>query len=635
MLARLTGALVLLVSLGLPAASPAAAPQDQPRVTIAMLPSSTTVEELSAAVPDAATAVLSAGIGIVPASQTYLDIGQGARLASSLYPEFVPPLYVTGNRVSALRWREVRDRAADAPADIEPGLLASELKSAGVPIAARPLAGSPALIAVDEYGRVRRTSQCESGECTGVSVTSVTLAELPGLAARATERPDDLLIALERPPADRELLAVGIAGAGFSGGGTLTSQSTRMDGYVLSTDVLPTILAIYGLPVPDAVSGRAIETTGSGDAAEVADRELRLSEVDERRAPVLGFNLVAWVVLGLVATLIGGRAAARAVLVLLPTAMASIPALLLLAVALDASELTERLLVGIGAPLAAGLLLVACRRLGDRAPFAAFAVAAAVSVLAVAIDVIAGSPLTALSLLGPNPGFGVRFYGIGNELEATIAALLLLGCGAAVTALAPRDPARAVAIVVAVCVLAAVLVFAPGRFGADVGAAITFPAGAAGAIIAALRLRRSRALLVVAAPVLALLGLIGIDLALGGDAHLSRSVLEAGGLDEVGDVLERRIRLGAGSFPNYIDSPFFILSLVAIVTAVAFRRRIASWFAERPAAAAGTVGAISATVVGTLANDSAALLLMVGTGFVAAYCGLAWATARETDPAPR
>jgi hypothetical protein len=38
----------------------------------------------------------------------------------------------------------------------------------------------------------------------------------------------------------------------------------------------------------------------------------------------------------------------------------------------------------------------------------------------------------------------------------------------------------------------------------------------------------------------------------------------------------------------------------------------------------GVLGASVATVVGTLANDSAALLLMVGTGFIAAFIGLAW-----------
>lgn len=149
-------------------------------------------------------------------------------------------------------------------------------------------------------------------------------------------------------------------------------------------------------------------------------------------------------------------------------------------------------------------------------------------------------------------------------------------------------------------------------------------------MIVALGLPRSKALLVLAIPVLALLVLFAIDLVLGGDAHLSRSVLAAGGLEEVGQVLERRIRLGANSFPRYIDSPFFIAALLAIAAGIVQRRRVAGWMAGRPAAVAGVVGAAAATLVGTLANDSAALLLMVGTGFVAAFCGLAWAV----GPAP-
>ena len=154
--------------------------------------------------------------------------------------------------------------------------------------------------------------------------------------------------------------------------------------------------------------------------------------------------------------------------------------------------------------------------------------------LATAIDIVAGSPLTALSLIGPNPELGVRFFGIGNELEAVIGVLLALGAGAAVTAVAPADPRRAVAWTAALAALAAVLVFAPGRLGADVGAAITFPAGAAGVVIAALGGGRRRLLAVAAVPVLAVCALVAIDLVAGGDAHLSRSVLDAGGLDQLG-----------------------------------------------------------------------------------------------------
>ena len=64
------------------------------------------------------------------------------------------------------------------------------------------------------------------------------------------------MIAIERPPPGRDRqLAAGVAGAGFDG--TLSSDSTRMRGYALSTDIAPTILERLGLPVPDEMSGRA------------------------------------------------------------------------------------------------------------------------------------------------------------------------------------------------------------------------------------------------------------------------------------------------------------------------------------------------------------------------------------------
>ena len=624
-----------LIALAPPAAQARAGDPPQPRVTIALLPSGTTVERIAAAVPGIAPGVLSAGIGQVPASQTYLDVGQGTRLAGSLYPETIPPLYVTGNRVSGRRWRQALERAADAPADIVPGLLASTLEEAGVSVTATPLAGSPALIATDREGRVSRGADCELGECPGVTVGSVRLAELPAVARRV--RDGDFLIALERPPPLRDQLAVGIAGPGFSGEGNLSSPTTRMPGYVLSTDLMPTILDAYGIAIPDEVSGRVIETDGDEpDSEAVATLEKRLGDVPERRYGALAVNLFIWLALLGLATLIWRRRAAVLGLRLLAVAMAAVPALLLIPAAIAPSELVERLIVGLGAPLAALLALAATRRLGPNGPYAAFGLAAAVSIVAVAIDVLAGSPLTPLSLLGSNPGYGVRFFGIGNELEATIGVLLMLGTGAAITAIAPRDPRRAMAIAAVLVTLAAVLVFAPGRFGADVGAAITFPAGAAAAVIAALGLGGRRALLVVLAPVAALALIVVVDLVLGGDAHLSRSVLDAGGLDEVGDVFERRISLGAKSFPRYIDSPFFIGALIAIAAAIWQRRRIASWLEGRPAARAGVIGAAGATVIGTLANDSAALLLMVGTGFIAVFCGLAWGSRPTADGgAPR
>ncbi len=601
-----------------------------PRVTIALVPNGTDVEEIAAAVPGIAPGLLGGGLGEVPTAQTYLDIGQGSRLAQSLYPEVLPPVYVTGDRVPARIWSEVRTRAEDAPANIVPGLLATALRSEGIPVAAAPDTGLAALIAADEDGRVERTEGCEPGECPGVTVVTTSLSGLEDLAGRVEG--EDLLIAIERPPSDRELLAIGIYGAGFERG-DLSSPTTRMPGYVLATDLLPTILDRYGVEIPaDDVMGRVIETEGAeADAAAVHERGDRLVVVRERRSGVLGVNLMIWLGLTLLATAIWRRRGARVALSLLAVAMALVPAVLLLTAALAPSAIAERVIVGAGAPLlAAALLAAAARAAPPRPAYAAFAAAAALSVGAEAVDIVLGSPLTSLSLIGPNPALGVRFFGIGNELEATIAVLLMLGTGAAMSSLRPADPPSRIAAAMVLVTVLAVLIFAPGRLGADVGAAITFPAGAAVAVIVALRLGWKRSLLVIAAPVVAVLLLLGIDLVTGGDAHLSRSVLGAGGADDLEDVLTRRIKASLRSFDNYSASKFFLAAVAAIVAGVACNRRIRSWVSDDRAAQAGLAGAIGATVVGTAANDSAALLLMVGTGFIAAFVGLAWAV---RDPA--
>ena len=106
--------------------------------------------------------------------------------------------------------------------------------------------------------------------------------------------------------------------------------------------------------------------------------------------------------------------------------------------------------------------------------------------------------------------------------------------------------ARSAAAFLAAGLLAA-FVFAAGRFGADVGAAIVLPLGAAVAAAASPARRRRAALLVgrrAARWRVALLALV--DLLSGADAHLTRSVLDAGGLDDLADVAQRRLRaLGA------------------------------------------------------------------------------------------
>ena len=229
-------------------------------------------------------------------------------------------------------WGQIVERADSAPAQIVPGLLASSL-GAGRMAAATGLR-VPALLAADRHGRLRRfPPSCRAGACAPpVSVVRADPAELNRLAGRLRGR--DLLIALERPPPDEhDQLAIGIAGAGF--GGKLTSDSTRIDGFVSSTDLAPTILERVGLPVPPEMSGTAIRAEGSPDFGEVASLGARLAEIPARRATVVGISLLAWIcAAGLAAAARRGRTGLR----LLALSVAYLPLLLLLGGALRPGE---------------------------------------------------------------------------------------------------------------------------------------------------------------------------------------------------------------------------------------------------------------------------------------------------------
>ncbi len=547
---------------------------------VVLLPQGTSVGQLAGA--RLSPGLMSAGLGSVPAEQTYLDVTQGNRVFDSLYDEPLPAARIELNR--PVRDRAILRRAESAPADIVPGLLAATLAEVGK----------------------------------GFVVARVPARRLAALVASL--RREDVLIAIERPPpAKGEALAIGLAGRGFDG--NLTSDSTRLDGYVLATDVAPTILERLGVGVPAEMSGRPIRAEGSVDPVAVVDLGERLSTISERRGPVIGLSLLVWILgLGL-AVAVGRGRAGRLGVRLVGLEVVVLPLVLLIAAAVEPGQTAEALLAMLGAPLLAGAIL---SLFGG---YRALAVASALTVCAYALDVIAGSPLSSLSLLGPNPGLGVRFYGIGNELEALLAVLIVAGTGAALAGFAPRLPARRCAAAFLAVGVGAALVFAAGHFGADVGAAIVFPLGAAVAAVVVAGARRRAALLVLAAPLAVLALLAVIDLVSGGDAHLTRSVLDAGGLGDLADLAQRRLQLSSHSFTRPVVYVFLPLVAALAALALARRDRLAAWVSDYPALRAGLLGALAATLVGTLANDSGALLLEIGAAYLLVFASFAWAEA--------
>lgn len=374
----------------------------------------------------------------------------------------------------------------------------------------------------------------------------------------------------------------------------------------------------------------ALRVAGAGfdgdPTAVLRDAPERLWEVADRRAPVVGVTLLAWAAaLALLLAATRGRAG-RPAARLLTLSLIYLPLVLLGAAALEPSVGAERVLVLLGPPGLAALTLAAlgpgCR---------ALAVACGATVLAHAADLIAGSPLTQLSLAGPNPAAGHRYYGIGNELEAILVVLALAGTGAALSAFpGAGDGKRRTRGAAAFLVVAAVLsfVFAYGRYGADVGAAITLPLGAA--VAAALLLDRPRlALAALAVPLPALAALAAADLISGANAHLTSTVLQADSGGDVLAVLGRRLREAGESFGRPLLLPGLPLVIAGGAIAWLRRDRIAAWLSGLPALRAGLGGALAATLVGTLANDSGALLLELGAAYLFALLAYAWA---ESSP---
>ncbi|HVO54371.1 MAG TPA: hypothetical protein VMT37_08160 [Solirubrobacterales bacterium] len=579
----------------------AAARREPPRVTIAWLPSSVSVAELAKA--GFSPGLMSAGLGTVPAQQTYLDVGQGNRVFDSLYDEPLPSLYR-----NCYRWeREVRKRAESAPAEIVPALLFSTLRGNGVQFfSLGPWSCAFGAGPGGGFGGGNRGSfWAEPGSL--------------ALAAKLADelRPGELLIAIARPTGrDDDPLPIGIAGRGFDG--DLTSDSTRTNGYVLSTDVAPTILDRFGIDVPSEMSGQPIRSEGSVDPAAIETLGARMDVISQRRGPVIGYSLLIWLGLLGLAALLSRGALARPGVRLVGLAVVYLPLVLLLGAALEPSESAEAILVAAGAPVLAALTLALLRG------YRALAAAAALTVLAYAVDVIVGSPLTALSLLGPNPGLGVRFYGIGNELEALLGVLVVAGTGAGLAGFRPAlSPSRRAVAFLAIGLCCAI-VFAAGRFGADVGAAIVFPVGAAVAAAVTAGRGRRGLLLAIALPFAVLALLVLIDLVSGANAHLTRSVLDAGGLGALGDVAQRRLQLSVHSFGRPVL--LYLLPLVVAFAALAIWRRelLQAWLRGFPAVRAGLLGAVAATAIGTLANDSGALLLVIGAAYLLVFVGYAW-----------
>ena len=612
----------LLASFAAPSAGAAPAPAEGRTAWLVLIPSGREEgfdENLFRAferIPGLSPALYSATQGSYSREQSLLDTSQGARVSRSLYdPEEAPEVRLRADGTLA-GWEAVLKRAATPPQTIEPGLLAGSIPGGAALVLASGRSAEVAIPAADRKGavssvrevgpeRIARVALAEGRKRSLVVVETAPgrpgIRELGELMEGIGK--EDLVIAAQSPPEELDLPAFPLAMSGM-GDGSPTSPTTSLDGMVAAIDFAPTVLDHLGLEIPDEMTGTAIEDGPGRDAAELTSFRNRLDSLGERRIPTVAGLAVGWLFLFLIAGAIAGPDRVRA-----PVRRTGGLAILWLPTVTLLTPLLGNPVAWLEISLVAIISLALGAATDRLVPWPrAIAVPAFFGLALFTIDLAFGSSLVIRSVLGPSPGYGARFYGIGNELEAVLVVLLLAGM-AGLLAWRPRSWGAAGAVAVAGILLAVVL--GSGRLGAAVGGVVVVAVGAGVMAVMLMpgRLTPLRIVALVAAPILALGLLAGLDLLFAGDqGHFARNVLGEGSGTGFGETVERRLRLAwqqvfRGAMP---------VALIASLLAIAFgwRNRGAFEPFPGPALPAALAGGVAGGLVGSFVEDSGPLLLV-------------------------
>lgn len=593
-----------------------------------------------ARVPELSIGLTSATQGSYRREQALLDMSQGTRVSRSTYsPSEVPPvgLIKLVNGSGAVKgWDAILARADTAPQTIEPGLLASSVPGGAAYVGDATRLQETVIPATDRLGQISRLALANTHDVARRSLAQsrrfrlVVATTSPGETGLRElrqilrkRRPGQLVIATQTPPlaAIPPLLPIAAAGIGESGArsapepvGGLTSDTTNMPGLVAGIDIAPTVLSHLGLEIPDEMTGRAMRVDGARNASSLTPFRDRLQDLGPRRSPTLLFFGAAWLLLYLAWGAARGVGQARhPVRRIGGLAVLWLPGVTLVPAALGNPSAELEYVI-----IAAGSLLLGY--LSDRLlPWPRATLIPAVVVLsAITVDLALGSQLITRSVFGPNPGYGSRFYGVGNELKPAMMVILLAGLAGALTT-RPKSGRNALIVVASGLFLGIVL--GSGRLGAGVGAAIIVASATAVAALMMLpgRFSRRRVALLVASPVIGLALLAGLDLlTAGGKGHYSHSVLSLTSADGFFQIVGRRSTLAWQQLWKGYMPVATLACLLAVAYAIRNRESLKPF--AGPIWPAALVGGLAGGLIGSVTEDSGPMLIVVATIALAGVC---------------
>ena len=358
--------------------------------------------------------------------------------------------------------------------------------------------------------------------------------------------PAAITIYVSLPPpgrhSNRTRYPIAVVGGGYHG--LLTSSSTRIDGLVSIADIAPTAVALRNGDKPRLRSRADVEAVDDLEQLEHRFRRLHRSRV---AANVTTF--VASYVLAALGLLVRSGLLTRSALLVAPLVLLGGLALSAAGEARPAVTWPLLSLLALAAVPLAGMLRG--RRLG----------LALASLLAVyLVTLVAWPDVPALSVLGPYPEQGGRFYGITNRVETLLLVPTLLGA-----ALLGRGGLIGVG-------LLALVTTGWSRAGADAGGILVLAAGLG---VLALRSGRRRLTLrrlaPTAAAVVALgLILVGLDALTGGSSHATSAV--GSGPETLAEDWWHRLEISYHSLTSDWLTIFFSVGFVGGLVAVARAR---------------------------------------------------------------
>lgn len=601
------------------------------------------------------------------------DAPQAAAAQCRIPPE--PTRDGDGGRVD--QWTAYLDEARSGIYQAHPGLFADSLAAAGVPATAIGPGAAIALARSDGTVGEYRPRPLERPQLTDVVREAAVPGSLTVVDAGALRDPEDLLpgdlsrvagarqyqarridsvvgAVRDAAPPGSTIIVASLADSGFTphlgallasgrapegradsyGPALLGASSTRQDGIVQATDLMPTVLTLLDVPVPADLPG-AIILPQAGSPSSTQDRyrhlidlDLAATEVQPLVSPFFNGLVIAQILL------YGGAALAlryprmrvpgrrrRAILGWLrrtAVVFSAVPIATFLANLIPWWRSSSTLLAVVGAVVAFVVVISVIALLGPwrNHRLGPLGFMGAVTAGVLALDVATGSRLQISSLMGQQPLVAGRFYGLGNVQFALFASGSLMLCIAVADAFLRRGRRwLAVATVVVLGLVTVVIDGTPG-LGSDFGGPpAIIPAFTLMALLVAGVKVTWRRVLAIGAGTALVVVLISV-----GDwlrpvedrTHFGRfvqTVIEGGAWPVLARKAAQNWAILTGSFLTVL------LPFAAVFVAVFLMRpgalgapALQRTYEEAPALRHGLVSLIVLVAIGALVNDSGAVV---------------------------